>query len=1423
MAAAFNLQESVLILQDPDDVISIESEVDVPNLSEKEVMAVLERAIDAVTDSPQAILYPEVFDIFQSLLKYQIQLTSIVRSKLLDIILSALQSEIEAATRSLASNDPSAHLEHKTPLEMYAFLLQWFMSGAEKAAGKEDENNTASGKKKRGGKVTSSGKKGEKWSWEAQLPNTLDFMRKALRMNTERIWTTTQERDAYINCFTRPVYHIAENEAYMKIPEIKMGMYKVICFSVKFHGHSFGAQTSIIQALQYFEHLSEPMAELLSILTKELDFTQLTEEVLRDISTKTFNAQDTKGPRSFSRFLLKIAELTPRVVMKQISLLLTHLNSESYSMRMAMVEVIGTLVRHLALSEEYEEANKKKQVDNFWAILTDRFLDVTSWVRMKVIQTVTKLMDMEVKFTKQRPILAELAIRHLEDKSASVRRYAIALLSKLIMTHPFGMLHGGDLNMQKWIERYESVVARLKVLEQRELENLPEGLEGIDEENGEEAEEPEEDENEKEDEKPIKSKKASLTSSAPAAPMTMAETAQLTQLRLMKKYHVDALKFIRQIELAMPKLKDLLVSTGRAEVLEAMDFFKLAHEYEFESASVGLKAMLHLIWTKDNSAVVEDGKELKGIRARVIECYKGLYFEASADPDMTAKQQISRIAKNMIQLTYGATLAEITSLEELMRNLMLEDAIHPDVIAKLWQVYNADQDIPRPQRRGAIIILGMLAIAKKEIIVDRVDVLLRIGLGPLGKADLTLARYTCVALQRISGSAKKIKGSLTDKSNRLPMENPIFQQLEELVKTPTDSVQWFGVAEQAINALYLLGEQPDVLAAEIIKSFTYRVFDAPVPSDILDSDAPDITREIGKLNLTESETSGSEDNSADVDLEAEIEVDAALPTSPSGDTVMSSSDNPKYLVNSFELGQLIFLVGHVALKHIVYLELVERELKRRKEQKATEAKTAGAPANKDPKNDNDLDQVSGNAEDDIGENMTFIREHEILYGEDSLLAVYGPLISDVCANPGRYRDSSLQTPAVLALSKLMCVSSQFCETQLPLLFRVFETTSDPIIRSNIVIALGDIAVCFSNMIDENSDRLYLGLSDENLTVKRHTLMVLTHLILNGMIKVKGQLGEMAKCIEDDDQRVRDLAKLFFKELSSKENALYNNLQDVISHLSLGKHAVDEETFEKTMKYIFTFIEKDKQAESIIEKLCQRFRLASDERQWRDIAFCLSLLPYKSERSVKKLIDGLPFYQDKLYEEKVFKRFTEILSKARANKQTNKPDAELNEFEAILGNHKKAGEEGQELDSEVAKKTIASAKRKTALAKKDKAGLALPSRKSNRSRKKATEDEDEEMSDVTQDEGEDEGPEAEENIEEEEEEEEEEPVPRSKGSKKPVPGRTPRKKQVVESEDEEEEEEEEEEVHRKKKQTAPVKASRKKRVVQSEEDEDEDDF
>lgn len=66
---------------------------------------------------------------------------------------------------------------------------------------------------------------------------------------------------------------------------------------------------------------------------------------------------------------------------------------------------------------------------------------------------------------------------------------------------------------------------------------------------------------------------------------------------------------------------------------------------------IGIKRMLHLIWSKDNNATTtEDGKELKGIRSRLLETYRSLYFDPL--PDMEPKQQVNRIARNMIEWVY---------------------------------------------------------------------------------------------------------------------------------------------------------------------------------------------------------------------------------------------------------------------------------------------------------------------------------------------------------------------------------------------------------------------------------------------------------------------------------------------------------------------------------------------------------------------------------------------------------------------------------------------------------------------------------------------------------------------------------------------------------------------------------------------------
>lgn len=128
-------------------------------------------------------------------------------SKLLDSISSGLAAQVDATVRDVEQEDQQTFMAHKAPLEMYAFLLQWFVSAAEKVkapAGEEEPVTPAPARARRGrgGKTatarTPAAKRREAWTWIDQIPATLALISKALRLKTQRIWTTTSERDAFI-------------------------------------------------------------------------------------------------------------------------------------------------------------------------------------------------------------------------------------------------------------------------------------------------------------------------------------------------------------------------------------------------------------------------------------------------------------------------------------------------------------------------------------------------------------------------------------------------------------------------------------------------------------------------------------------------------------------------------------------------------------------------------------------------------------------------------------------------------------------------------------------------------------------------------------------------------------------------------------------------------------------------------------------------------------------------------------------------------------------------------------------------------------------------------------------------------------------------------------------------------------------------
>ncbi|KAF1942443.1 condensin [Clathrospora elynae] len=1169
----------------------------------------LNPVVDAVAESPDAITRSSVFDTLQFLLKNSSQIPPTILSKILDLIASALSTQADIIHADLEAEEQDAIPHHKKILEMYGFLLRWTISAVETRALEKSASAPAARGRGKGAKSKSGAAKDGSWDASAQLETALDRMSKVLRLKLGRIFVTTSERDTFIGLFTKPVYHILENEARVKNNAIRNHCFRVLCFAVKSHGHAYTAQTSINQSLTYFEHLSEPMAEFLFTLADAFDYPQLTEDVLKDISSKEFSSTDLKGPKSISTFLTKISELTPHLVIRQMTLLANLLDSESYTLRCALIEVCGNLIAMLSkLSQDDRSENHKAQIRIFFDVIEDRFLDINPYCRARVMQVYVRLCDLEQKYPKRRQKVAELAARSLEDKSSNVRRNAVKLLAKLISTHPFTAFDGGLLSTKDWTQRLEECEGQINALQPpEELRERAPGDQTVDESLLQDATQADNagSEGPKHPSELTEEEKAAALEKAQRDAATAQE---LEKFQTMRKFLLEALKFIEVINDAAEVVTQLLASKNKSEVIEAMDFFTTIDAYKITNAKLGIRRMLRLIWTKGNS------DEGKGVQTHLLECYKGLFFDAP--PGFDANAVANYISKNMISLTFGTTPAELTSLEQLLSTMMKQGLVNGLVVQKLWQIYGYQKkDISKNQRRGAIIVLGMLALSNPDIVVQEMEACLRIGLGELGRRDLGLARYTCIALRRMSPPpGKQSSNDAPVQRVKLPNDHAVLVRLASITEMVSDNKEWYGVAEQAIAAIYVLSKHPDVLCSEIIRRITKRVF------------------------TTQAQSRPTSSSSA-VDA---MEIDGATPEAPVVDEAQ-----PKRQNSALALSQLLFVVGHIAIKQIVHLELCELEFKRRKAEK--DKKSAPTPRKSmtsaieptpikkgrkrgttreptpAPEEADELDLMAGTTEDDFTEAIAHVRERELLFGPQSLLANFGPLVADICANNTSYNHPTLQAQAALCLAKLMCVSSEYCETNLGLLLTILERSQDAVVRSNLVVALGDMAVCFNHLIDENTDFLYRRLNDGDASVKRTCLMTLTFLILAGQVKVKGQLGEMAKCLEDSDKKIADMARMFFTELSTKDNAVYNQFIDMFSVLSADS-ALSEEALKRIVKFLAGFVEKDKHSKQLSAKLASRLPRAENERQWNDVAYALGQLQHKDEEIQKMVSEGFKVVQ-----------------------------------------------------------------------------------------------------------------------------------------------------------------------------------------------------
>ena len=232
---------------------------------------------------------------------------------------------------------------------------------------------------------------------------------------------------------------------------------------------------------------------------------------------------------------------------------------------------------------------------------------------------------------------------------------------------------------------------------------------------------------------------------------------------------------------------------------------------------------------------------------------------------------------------------------------------------------------------------------------------------------------------------------------RKTSDHPTCQRIFHLLlqNSASPSFEWFSFAEQALNALYLMTEQPDRLCGEIIKRMSDRVFGAKAEDAQLDA----VTKGMGNVGLESQRDEGSDQEEVAEEEEEEMTV---KDDGKSKETIKASA--------GFMLAQLLFVVGHVAIKQIVHLESIETEWKRRKIRKDSTNEQGAAGSG----GAGELEMVTGSAEDEFAETIAMVRERELLFGPNSLLSLYGPVIVHVLTHNQKFKVRYLHWGLIIA-------------------------------------------------------------------------------------------------------------------------------------------------------------------------------------------------------------------------------------------------------------------------------------------------------------------------------------------------------------------------------------------------------------------------
>ncbi|EGD77137.1 hypothetical protein PTSG_07471 [Salpingoeca rosetta] len=130
----------------------------------------------------------------------------------------------------------------------------------------------------------------------------------------------------------------------------------------------------------------------------------------------------------------------------------------------------------------------------------------------------------------------------------------------------------------------------------------------------------------------------------------------------------------------------------------------------------------------------------------------------------------------------------------------------------------------------------------------------------------------------------------------------------------------------------------------------------------------------------------------------------------------------------------------------------------------------------------------------------------------------------IIARADKERNPILRAHAYLALGKVCLQREELAKTWISSMARELDECPDAAVRNNIVVIMADLCIRYTTFVERYIPTLAGCLRDESPLVRRQALMLLTRLLTEDYIKLKGVLFfRLLVTLVDDDMQVRNLA------------------------------------------------------------------------------------------------------------------------------------------------------------------------------------------------------------------------------------------------------------------------------------------------------------